>query len=128
MLSGPRYDFSIELQYVQMPDKPEGHKTAVLAIQPRYRKGHRYLFNLDHAYIVREPRLMFQCAMEICETLYDMVDEKRMAHIAMALDNYIDDLVKSKPVEPGEKVSIGEGKMDIGGVNHHFELTKEKGN
>jgi len=126
------HDFDINLEYVQLPEKPKGMKTAVLAIAPKHRKGDRYLFNMDHAWIIREDHLMIQCAREIFTTLYPYSDPdkwtstKKMAHIAMAIEDYIDELVKSKPAPELEKITIGEGKVTVNGVNHHFELTEDK--
>jgi hypothetical protein len=120
-----RHDFSVDLDYVQLPDKPDGQKTAVLRVKPKNRKGASYLFNLEKAWIVREKYEMFQCCMEICEVLYGMVDQRRMAHIAMAIEDKIDDLVKSKPAPELEKIFFGEGKMEINGANHYFPLVRE---
>ena len=121
-----KHDFTINLEYVQLPSKPDGNKTAVLAIRPKYRKGNRYLFDLDNAWMIREDSQMVACAMEICNVLYDVASPQRAAQIAMALENYIDDLVMAKPAPEGEKEIVGEGKMLVNGSNHYFPLTKEK--
>lgn len=121
-----RHDFNVDLDYVQLPDKPDGNRTAVLRIYLKRKPNIRYLFDLDKAWIVREPRLMFEFCLEVCETLYGIVDQRRMAHIAMAIEDKIDELIKSKPAPELERIQIGEGAVMMNnGRKAYFPIHKE---
>jgi len=118
-----RHDFTVDLDYVKLPEKE--HKTAVLRIKLKRKPNVAYLFDLDKAWIVREPRLMFEFCLEVCETLYGIVDQRRMAHIAMAIEDKIDDLIRSKPAPEQEPIIIGEASIkDNTGRRHYFPIER----
>jgi hypothetical protein len=109
-----------------LPEKQEGLRTAVLRISLDRNPKVSYLFDLDKAWIVREPKLMFDFCMEVCEVLYGIVDQRRMAHIAMAIEDKIDELIKSRPARELDRIQIGEGSVEVnGGQKFYFPIEKE---